>query len=46
MKLDDRLRYRALQRKSTELYYAGRYEEAMECFNKSLEIEPIDKYAS
>ena len=29
MKLDDRLRYRALQRKSTELYYAGKYEEAM-----------------
>ncbi len=24
----------------------GRYEEAMECFNKSLEIDPRDKYAS
>jgi len=24
----------------------GRYIESMECFNKSLEIEPRDKYAS
>jgi tetratricopeptide (TPR) repeat protein len=24
----------------------GRYEEAMECFNKSLEIDPRDKQAS
>ena len=24
----------------------GRYEESMECFNKSLEIEPRDKHAS
>ncbi len=24
----------------------GRYEEAMECFNKSLEIDPRDKHAS
>ncbi len=24
----------------------GRYEEAMECFNKSLKIDPRDKYAS
>ncbi|MHA2245013.1 MAG: alpha/beta hydrolase [Candidatus Hodarchaeales archaeon] len=29
MKLDHRLRYRALQRKSTELYSSGKYEEAM-----------------
>ncbi|MHA2237606.1 MAG: alpha/beta hydrolase [Candidatus Hodarchaeales archaeon] len=29
MKLDDRLRYRALQRKSTELYNAEKYEEAI-----------------
>ena len=24
----------------------GRYEESMECFNKSLEIEPRDKFSS
>lgn len=24
----------------------GRYEEALECFNKSLEIDPRDKHAS
>ena len=24
----------------------GRYEEAMDCFNKSLEIDPRDKYSS
>lgn len=29
MKLDNRLRYRALQRESTELYLAGKYAEAM-----------------
>ncbi|MHA2365373.1 MAG: alpha/beta hydrolase [Candidatus Hodarchaeales archaeon] len=29
MKLDDRLRYRALQRKSTELYAEGKYAETM-----------------
>jgi predicted esterase len=29
MNLDDRLRYRALQRKSTELYNAGKYQEAI-----------------
>ena len=32
--------------KGVALRSLGRYEEAMECFNKSLEIEPRDKYAS
>ncbi|MBT5200606.1 MAG: tetratricopeptide repeat protein [Thaumarchaeota archaeon] len=32
--------------KGVALRSLGRYEEAMECFNKSLEIEPRDKFAS
>ena len=32
--------------KGIALRSLGRYEEAMECFNKSLEIDPRDKYAS
>ena len=32
--------------KGIALRSLGRYEESMECFNKSLEIEPRDKYAS
>ncbi len=32
--------------KGTALRSLGRYEEAMECFNKSLQIDPRDKHAS
>ena len=32
--------------KGVALRSLGRYEEAMECFNKSLEIDPRDKNAS
>jgi Flp pilus assembly protein TadD len=32
--------------KGTALRSLGRYEEAMMCFNKSLEIDPRDKQAS
>ena len=32
--------------KGVALRSLGRYEEAMECFNKSLEIDPRDKHAS
>ncbi len=32
--------------KGVALRSLGRYEEAMECFNKSLEIDPRDKYSS
>ena len=32
--------------KGVALRSLGRYEESMECFNKSLEIEPRDKFAS
>ncbi|MEE8181629.1 MAG: tetratricopeptide repeat protein [Nitrosopumilaceae archaeon] len=32
--------------KGIALRSLGRYEEAMECFNKSLEIDPRDKNAS
>ena len=32
--------------KGTALRSMGRYEEAMECFNKSLKIDPRDKHAS
>jgi len=32
--------------KGIALRSLGRYIESMECFNKSLEIEPRDKYAS
>ena len=32
--------------KGVVLRSLGRYEESMECFNKSLEIEPRDKHAS
>jgi tetratricopeptide (TPR) repeat protein len=32
--------------KGTALRSLGRYEEAMECFNKSLKIDPRDKDAS
>ena len=32
--------------KGVALRSLGRYEESMDCFNKSLEIEPRDKYAS
>ncbi|MHA1968883.1 MAG: alpha/beta hydrolase [Candidatus Hodarchaeales archaeon] len=38
MNLDDRLRYRALQRESTELYYAEKYQEAIN-IDKNLVIE-------
>ncbi len=33
-------------KKGVTLRSLGRYEEAMECFNKSLEIDPRDKNAS
>jgi tetratricopeptide (TPR) repeat protein len=33
-------------KKGATLRSLGRYEEAMECFNKSLEIDPRDKNAS
>lgn len=32
--------------KGVTLRSIGRYEEALECFNKSLEIDPRDKFAS
>lgn len=32
--------------KGVALRSLGRYEESVECFNKSLEIEPRDKFAS
>jgi tetratricopeptide (TPR) repeat protein len=32
--------------KAVTLRSLGRYEEALECFNKSLEIDPRDKHAS
>ncbi|MGV7226614.1 MAG: tetratricopeptide repeat protein [Nitrosopumilus sp.] len=32
--------------KGIALRSLGRYEESMECFNKSLEIDPRDKFAS
>jgi len=32
--------------KGVALRSLGRYEESIECFNKSLEIEPRDKFAS
>ncbi len=32
--------------KGVVLRSLGRYEEAMECFNKSLQIDPRDKFAS
>jgi len=32
--------------KGVALRSLGRYEESMECFNKSLEIEPRDRHAS
>jgi Flp pilus assembly protein TadD len=32
--------------KAVSLRSLGRYEEALECFNKSLEIDPRDKHAS
>ena len=32
--------------KGVALRSLGRYEESMECFNKSLEIDPRDKFAS
>ncbi|NQV39210.1 MAG: tetratricopeptide repeat protein [Nitrosopumilus sp.] len=32
--------------KGIALRSLGRYEESMECFNKSLEVEPRDKFAS
>ena len=32
--------------KGITLRSLGRYEEAMECFNKSLEIEPRDRFSS
>ena len=32
--------------KGIALRSLGRYEESMDCFNKSLEIDPRDKYAS
>ena len=32
--------------KGVALRSLGRYEESMDCFNKSLEIEPRDKHAS
>ncbi|MBI5146010.1 MAG: tetratricopeptide repeat protein [Thaumarchaeota archaeon] len=32
--------------KGAALRSLGRYDEALECFNKSLEIDPADKYSS
>ncbi len=32
--------------KGVALRSLGRYDEALECFNKSLEIDPADKYSS
>ena len=32
--------------KGVTLRSMGRYDEALECFNKSLEIDPRDKFAS
>lgn len=32
--------------KGVALRSLGRYDEALECFNKSLEIDPVDKYSS
>lgn len=32
--------------KGVTLRSIGRYEEALECFNRSLEIDPRDKFAS
>ena len=32
--------------KGVTLRSLGRYDEALECFNKSLEIDPADKYSS
>jgi tetratricopeptide (TPR) repeat protein len=32
--------------KGVTLRSLGRYQEALECFNKSLEIDPRDKFAS
>ncbi|MDH5463567.1 MAG: tetratricopeptide repeat protein [Nitrosopumilus sp.] len=32
--------------KGVALRSLGRYEESMECFNKSLEVDPRDKHAS
>ena len=32
--------------KGTALRSLGRYPEAMECFNKSLQIDPRDRYSS
>ena len=32
--------------KGVALRSLGRYNEALECFNKSLEIDPADKYSS
>ena len=32
--------------KGAALRSLGRYEEALECFNRSLEIDPRDKFAS
>jgi len=32
--------------KAVALRSLGRYEEALECFNKSLKLDPRDKYAS
>jgi tetratricopeptide (TPR) repeat protein len=35
-----------LNNKGVTLRSLGRYDEAIECFNKSLEIDPRDKYSS
>lgn len=35
-----------LNLKGVALRSLGRYQEALECFNKSLEIDPRDKFAS
>lgn len=32
--------------KGAALRSLGRYDEALECFNKSLELDPADKYSS
>ncbi|TBR08866.1 MAG: tetratricopeptide repeat protein [Candidatus Nitrosotenuis sp.] len=32
--------------KGAALRSLGRYDEALECFNKSLEMDPADKYSS
>ncbi len=46
MDLDDRLKYRALQRKSINLYNAGKYKEAMKIDKESIKLFPDLKTAT